>query len=116
MLMQLIGVRLIPIEIVSLGVAIGSLVSVVMVFRAEIEIQPASPNTAMMLKEVLETFKYVPSHSSNAGEVYTQDLPRMLRWDEGNVTLEKNEKGFILNGGVTILMLIRKELTSPRKK
>lgn len=118
-IMFLCGARLIPAEGILLGIAIGSLVSVLMVIPAQFTISPSSDESMRRLITQLKEMRYIETVQREIAQertcvVYRQNLPRLLRWDEGDVTISLQPNLILICGAQAVLKRIRFQLVNCR--
>lgn len=99
-----------PIEGLLLGVALGSLVSVVMVVPAQFRMHVTTMDSVETFYSVMDGIHYVESHRTPDFIVYRQKLPRFLRWREGEVVVRPNDGCLVIDGPRAILVRVREEL------
>lgn len=92
-----------PMLTVAMGAVLGSLSSVVMVLPATFVISACPERVVHSLTSELEVLGYVLQGSQAGTLVYRQKLPRLLRWDEGNVTIARAGDRIIVTGPLMIL-------------
>lgn len=86
-----------PIEDIFAGVIIGSLCSVVMALPAEFDVFSSPDQSMKFLSRQLEAIGYVEACRGENSVVYRPNLPRLLRWNEGNVIICKCEKNITVS-------------------
>lgn len=91
------GSRLLPLEAV-ISMVLGSLPSVFMVLPAEFALRPYSPQLFAAVSSNLDALGYRPRADRDGGVVFEQNLPKWLRWAEGNVTLERTDTTIVVRG------------------
>lgn len=106
----LAGGKLIPVEGMLLGMAIGSLAAVAMVLPARFTVAPATPGQLPQVVAEVEGLHYAAAEKRGAAVVYHQRLPRFLRWDEGNITVSSAAGHLIIEGPVSVLKKVRAKL------
>lgn len=101
----------IPIEGLAIGTGIGSLFAVFSVIPAQFTVLNYSASHSKSLLSQIEYFGYI-KHSESGGIVtFRQNLPRLLRWDEGNIALHTEIGTIKVTGPVCILKAIQRNLT-----
>ncbi|KAB8043465.1 hypothetical protein [Janthinobacterium aquaticum] len=94
------------------GALIGSTFSLMAVFPAKFIVVD---NGLAVLSEIevrLLKMNYVEQERFDKKIIYRQNLPRLLRWDEGNVEIKKDGNILILNGAYISIRKLRKSLLS----
>jgi hypothetical protein len=109
-LMSFLGEPLLPIGGVLCGIALGSLFSVVMVVPAQFSVSPISQKSLHFLMSQLGEMHYVRGATSAECSVFQQNLPRVFRWDEGNVTILNRDNKIVVSGALAILKKIHRSL------
>ncbi|MFB9243173.1 hypothetical protein IV454_14215 [Massilia antarctica] len=99
-----------PLAGLLLGVAFGSLTSVVMVVPAQFRIASNNVESIKNVLLALENMRYVESYRILDVVVYRQKLPRFLRWREGEVRVRRNPEGIVIDGPRSILGMVRAKL------
>ena len=89
---------------------LGSLPSVFMVLPAEFALTPCSHQLSAAVKSELGTLGYRPRGSEDGCGIYEQNLPRCLRWEEGNVAIERRDATVIVRGALLIVWKIQRSL------
>jgi cadmium resistance protein CadD (predicted permease) len=92
-----------PMQTVAMGAVLGSLASVVMVLPSTFVVSACPERVVHALTSELEVLGYVLQGSQAGTLVYRQKLPRLLRWDEGNVTIARAGDRIIVTGPLMIL-------------
>lgn len=90
------------------GATLGSLCSVVMVFPVEFDVFSSSEQTMALLERQVTYMGYVRLSCDANTTLYRQKLPRLLRWDEGNIKIYKQETKVTVRGGWVALKNIRR--------
>ena len=101
-----------PLDGLLLGALIGSTFSLMAVFPAKFIV---IDNGLAVLSEIevrLLKMNYVEQDRFDKKIIYRQNLPRLLRWDEGNVEIKKDGNIFILSGAYISIKKLRKSLIS----
>lgn len=104
------GVKLLPLEGVLAGAIIGSLCSVFMVLPAEFELGQCSIKLLALVKSEIESLGYVQRESENGLTVYQQKLPKIFRWEEGNVYVGKSGANVNVRGAFIIVLKVQRSL------
>lgn len=94
------------------GLALGGLVSVVMVLKARFSVSPASEAAVRRVVTEVEVAGYIENGVAGNAVMYRQNLPRFLRWDEGSVSVARDGETLVITGPVVKLKIIRKRLLS----
>ena len=102
--------RVMPIAYLLAGLAIGGLISVLMVLQARFTVSPASEAAVRRVVTEVEVARYIENGVVGNAVVYRQNLPRILRWDEGNISVAREGETLILTGPVVNLKQIRARL------
>ena len=92
-----------PMEGILVGALLGSLVSVIMVLPTSFVVSPCPERVVHALTSELDVLGYVLLDAQADTVIYRQKLPRMLRWDEGNVSIERAGNTLIVTGPLVIL-------------
>ena len=96
-----------PMQGVTMGAVVGSLASVVMVLPSTFVVSACPEGVVYSLASELEALGYVLLVSRSDTVIYRQKLPRLLRWDEGNVSIERAGDRIIVTGPLMILKKAR---------
>ena len=102
--------RVMPIGYLLAGLAIGGLISVLMVLPARFTVSPASEAAVRRVITEVEVARYIENGVVGNAVMYRQNLPRILRWDEGNISVARDGETLILTGPVVNLKRIRSRL------
>lgn len=108
----LAGGRVMPIGILLAVLAASGLLSVLMVMQARFTVSPASPAAVRRVVTELECARYIEVGARDNAVVYRQNLPRMLRWNEGNISVAREGDLLVLTGPVFNLRGIRARLAT----
>lgn len=92
------------------GLALGGLISVVMVMKAQLRVSPASEAAVRRVVTEVEVAGYVENGVVDNAVTYRQNLPRLLRWDEGSISVARDGDTLVLTGPMFKLSTIRKRL------
>lgn len=92
--------------------ALGGLVSVLMVIKAQFTVSPASEAAVRRVVTEVECARYVENGVRGNAIVYRQNLPRLLRWDEGNILVARDGDQLTINGPAANLRRIRARLAA----
>lgn len=104
---SMLGMRDIPARELIIGTLIGAAISLLMVVYGEVTVCNADRFFLTRLTDYLSSIKYVEESRGDGYIIYRQDLPRILRWDEGNVCVDFNEGVVRIAGAYFALKLIR---------
>jgi len=104
------GGRVMPAPYLAALLALGGLVSVVMVMKARFTVAPASEAAVRRLVTEVEVARHVEDGVAGNAVMYRQNLPRILRWDEGSISVAREGDTLIVTGPVFKLRNIRKQL------
>lgn len=104
------GARVMPVGALLAGLAIGGLASVLMVMKARFTVTPASEAAVRRVVTEVECARYVEVGKRDNAIVYRQNLPRLLRWNEGNIHVAREGDMLVLSGPVANLRRIRARL------
>lgn len=102
--------QLLPLEGVLIGAVLGSLFSVFMVLPTEFKLSCCSTKLFVTVENELEALGYIQFDSKADLVVYRQNLPKFLRWTEGNVSIERTETDATVKGAFIIVWRIRRSL------
>lgn len=102
--------RVMPLGYLAAGMAMAGLVSVVMVMRARLTVSPASEAAVRRVVTEVEVARYIEQGVVDNSVVYRQNLPRVLRWNEGNISVARDGDTLVITGPMAKLKLIRKRL------
>ena len=106
------GARVMPIGALLAGLAAGGLISVLMVMKARFTVSPASEAAVRRVVTEVECARYIEVGAQGNAIVYRQNLPRLLRWDEGNISVAREGDVLVLTGPVANLRRIRARLAA----
>jgi hypothetical protein len=104
------GARVMPLGALLAGLAAGGLISVLMVLKARFTAGPASEAAVRRVITEVECAGYIEVGAQGNAVVYRQNLPRLLRWDEGNIHVSRGGDMLVLTGPVAKLRRIRARL------
>jgi hypothetical protein len=104
------GARVMPLLALLAAVAAGGLISVLMVLPARFTVSPASEAAVRRVVTEIECARYIEVGARGNAIVYRQNLPRLLRWNEGNIHAARDGDTLVLTGPVIALRNIRKRL------
>ncbi|WP_444845690.1 hypothetical protein [Duganella caerulea] len=99
----------VPIAAILSGGGIGSMLSVISVIPAQFTIFNARPEDLDFLIKRLEYFGYIKESDNLNCIVFHQNLPRLLRWNEGNVAIWSESGNIKVGGAVSILQPMRRK-------
>ena len=102
--------RVMPIGYLLALLAAGGLISVLMVLPARFTVSPASEAAVRRVVTEVEVARYIENGVVGNAVMYRQNLPRVLRWDEGNISVARDGETLILTGPVVNLKRIRSRL------
>jgi hypothetical protein len=105
-----IGALLLPIEGVLVGMTFGSIFAVVMVIPAEFYVVRRTERLTGLLANQLNQVGYVQASQTAKVIIYKQNLPRFLRWDEGDVSIEECGDKVVVKGALFILANLRRSM------
>ena len=106
------GARVMPLGILLAGLAVGGLISVAMVLKAQFTVGPASEAAVRRVVTEVECARYVENGVQGNAIVYRQNLPRLLRWNEGNINVAREGDQLIISGPVASIRSIRARLSA----
>lgn len=109
-LLGLFDIGDLPVTAILVGAALGALGSVIAVLPTEFLVRWSSNHPFRSLTSELEGLGYVLQAAQADTVVYRQNLPRLLRWDEGNVVIERAGDRLIVKGPLVIVKKIRHAL------
>lgn len=90
--------------------AAGGLISVLLVLRARFTVSPASEAAVRRVVTEVECARYIEVGARDNAVVYRQNLPRLLRWDEGNISIARHGDTLVLTGPAASMRRIRAHL------
>lgn len=99
---------LIPTDGLLLGVALGSLCSVIMVLPTQFTVSAANDRVLCVLAEQLYQLGYIDAQRTAKRMIFRRNLPRFLRWEEGDVTIDVLDNLAVVSGGIVILMKLQR--------
>jgi hypothetical protein len=102
--------RVMPIGALLAGLVLGGLISVLMVMRARFTVSPASEDAVRRVVTEVECARYVENGVVDNAVMYRQNLPRLLRWQEGSIAVAREGEQLVLTGPVVNLKRIRAHL------
>jgi len=102
--------RVMPIGALFTGLALGGLMSVVTVLRAQFTVSPASEDAVRRVVTEVECARYVENGVAGNAVMYRQNLPRLLRWQEGSISVARDGDELMVTGPVASLKRIRSHL------
>ena len=102
--------QVMPIGYLLAGLALAGLVSVVMVMKARFTVSPASEAAVRRVVTEVEVAGYLENGVVDNAVTYRQNLPRLLRWDEGSISVARDGETLVITGPVVKLKIIRKRL------
>ena len=104
------GGRVMPPMALFALLAAGGLISVLLGLRARFTVSPASEAAVRRVVTEVECARYIEVGARDNAVVYRQNLPRWLRWDEGNISIARDGDALVLTGPVASLRRIRAHL------
>jgi hypothetical protein len=104
--------RVMPIGVLLAGLLVGGLISVAMVMQARFSVSPASEAAVRRVVTEVECARYVEQGARGNAIIYRQNLPRLLRWDEGNISVAREGDRLVVTGPVANLKRIRAHLSA----
>lgn len=102
--------RVMPIGSLLTGLTLGGLISVLMVMRAQFTVTPASEDAVRRVVTEVECGRYVENGVVGNAVMYRQNLPRLLRWNEGSIAVARNGNQLVITGPVANLKRVRTHL------
>lgn len=102
--------RVMPLGALLAGLAIGGLISLLLMLKARFTVAPASEAAVRRLVTEVECARYIESGVAGNAIIYRQNLPRPLRWNEGNISVAREGDQLIVTGPVANLKRIRAHL------
>lgn len=109
-LLSLDGDDNIPLEGVLLGAAIGATFSLMAVLPAKFMVRDDGLGMLDEIEVRLLRMNYVEEKRFNKIVVYRQNLPRLLRWEEGNIRISEEGDILVVSGGYISLWKLRRSL------
>ncbi|UUZ47251.1 hypothetical protein LP420_27900 [Massilia sp. B-10] len=94
------------------ALAVGGLISVAMVLPVRVSVTPSSEQAVGRVIDELGFMRYVEVGARGNAVVYRQNLPRVLRWDEGNIRLLRDGDHLVIEGPVVNVRRVRLGLLS----
>jgi hypothetical protein len=104
------GARVMPPGLLLAGLALGGLISVLMVLKAQFTVSPASEDAVRRVLTEVECARYVENGVRGNAINYRQNLPRWLRWDEGSIDVARDGDRLIVSGPLANIRGIRARL------
>ena len=104
------GKPVMPIGMLLAGLAVGGLISVAMVLKAQFTVAPASEDAVRRVVTEVECARYIENGVQGNAIIYRQNLPRLLRWSEGAISVARDGDQLIISGPVASLRRIRARL------
>lgn len=102
-----------PLDVILLGAAIGSSFSLMAVLPAQFTVHDNGLGMLGEMEVRLLRMNYVEEGRLKAVVIYRQNLPRLLRWDEGNIQIREEGACFTVSGGYVSLRKLRSSLLKP---
>jgi len=109
--LEIFDPNIIPIEGLAIGAIIGSLFSVLSVIPVQFTISNSHQSDRQHLNNQLTYFGYIEDSGCANDVVFRQNLPRLLRWDEGNITVTSESRTIKVTGPMCIVKAIRHDFT-----
>jgi len=106
----LAGVALLSTVVLLAALALGGLVSVVMVLPARVTVSPSSEVAVGRVIDELGFLRYTEVGARDNAVLYRQNLPRFLRWEEGNIRLARDGADLVISGPMVNLSRLRRGL------
>ncbi len=103
--------RVMPLGVLVGALALGGLISVLMVLKARFTVSPASEDAVRRVVTEVECARHVENGVAGNAVMYRQNLPRMLRWQEGSISVARDGDQLIIEGPVASLKRIHAHLT-----
>ncbi|UUZ47621.1 hypothetical protein LP420_31300 [Massilia sp. B-10] len=97
-------------EVIRISVAIGSLVAVVMTLPAQFTVRTSEATPFRAIVNELKNMHYHEQLHSENNVVYHQELPRLMRWNEGDVLIQSEANVATITGPTFILTILRDRL------
>jgi hypothetical protein len=104
------GLKVLPLQGVLLGAVLGSLCSVAMVVPAEFVLSSCSVKLFDSVKSEIESLGYGQRESANGLTIYQQKLPKILRWEEGEVSVEEAGADVYVRGAFIIVLKVQRSV------
>ena len=104
--------RVMPLGALLAGLALGGLIAVLMVLQGRFTVSPASEAAVRRVVTEVECARYIESGAAGNAIIYRQNLPRLLRWNEGNISVAREGDQLIISGPVANLKRIRAHLVA----
>lgn len=106
------GVALLSTALLLAALAVGGLIPVVMVLPVRVTVSPSSEQAVGRTIDELKFMRYVEVGARGNAVVYRQNLPRVLRWDEGNIRLLRDGDNLVIEGPMANVRRVRLGLLS----
>jgi hypothetical protein len=104
------GARVMPFGLLLAGLGLCGLISVAMVLKAQFTVAPASEAAVRRVVTEVECARYVENGALGNAIVYRQNLPRLLRWNEGCINVAREGDQLTISGPVASIRSIRARL------
>jgi len=104
--------RVMPLGYLLAGMALGGLISVLMVLKASFSVSPASEDAVRRVVTEVECARYIENGVQGNAIMYRQNLPRLLRWQEGAILVAREGDRLVISGPVANLKRIRAHLVA----
>lgn len=108
----LAGAPLLSTAVLLAALAVGGLISVAMVLPVRVSVTPSSEQAVGRVIDELGFMRYVEVGARDNAVVYRQNLPRVLRWDEGNIRLLRDGDHLVIEGPAVNVRRVRLGLRS----
>lgn len=99
-----------PLSALLWGGGIGSTFSLMAVFPVRFSVRDDGLHVLGEIEVRLLKINYVEESHMGDEIIYRQNLPRFLRWDEGNLKIKKEKNIFIVSGAYVGIRKLRKSL------
>lgn len=109
-LLNIFDPKSVPMEAILLGVALGSMFSVIMVIPVEIHFKGKPERLSYILIEKLYNIGYTQDSQAGKTTTFKQKFSSWLRWNEGNVVVKKFDHEIVVTGGWFILGNLRRAI------
>ena len=101
-------------DVPTLGIMVGGVAgasfSLMSVFRSQFTVRKGGDRALTEIESRLMGISYVEQDRILDKLIYRQNLPRLLRWDEGNVEIVVNGKDVVVSGPYISLRKIHSQL------
>jgi hypothetical protein len=110
--MRLSSAHGIPLATALGGAALGALCSVALAVPAQFSVAPGGEKARLALVRELAQMGFILHTRTARRAVYRQDLPQLLRWDEGNISLEFQPDAMTVSGPLIAIRRLRQVLSA----